>query len=49
MKILPRGGALALRTPSKGLAPAFDLLAELSPDCFRSPRRQPKLDRRAGR
>ena len=48
VEILQRGDELVLRTPPRSLALAFDVLTELSPDCFRSPRRQPKLDRRTG-
>jgi antitoxin VapB len=46
VEITKRGDEIVLREPSATLAPAFELLAGLSPDCFRGGRRQPKLDKR---
>ena len=48
VEITRRGDEVVLREQPGNLAAAFDLLAGLSPDFFRSGRRQPKLDKRAG-
>jgi antitoxin VapB len=48
VEITRRGEEIVLREQPTNLAGAFELLAGLSPDFFKSGRRQPKLDKRAG-
>jgi len=48
VEIFRRGCEIVLREQPRSLGDAFRLLGALSADFFKSGRRQPKLDRRAG-
>lgn len=48
VEILRRGDEIVLRTPSRNLAQAFDLLRGLSEDFFAGGRKQPRPQNRAG-
>ncbi len=47
VEIMRRGDEIVIRERPKNLAPAFRLLAGLSPDFFKGGHRQPKRDKRA--